>query len=110
MVIGQGAGVYGLRFHGYGWSVFFARRAGGGADAHGLPDLNGTGYRGGIDGGFVYGPGNVLFYTSYEDNSIGQGKPGQTNVAKPADLNDFGVDNSVGGLGIVPPSLPGAGG
>ncbi len=89
MLIGQGAGVYGLRFHGCRGSVFFAGRACKGADAHGLPDPSGTGYRGGIDGGFVYGPGNMLLYTSYEDNSIGRGKPGQTNVAKPADLNDF---------------------
>src|SRR4051794_10126619 len=33
---------------------------------------------GGIDGGLTYGPGNVLFYTSYNDNYIGQLKTGST--------------------------------
>src|SRR5689334_4063026 len=33
---------------------------------------------GGIDGGLSFGPSDVLFYTSYPDNSLGQIKPGST--------------------------------
>jgi hypothetical protein len=57
----------------------------------------------------IYGPGNVLLYTSYQDNSIGQIKPGQHTVAKLTDLTPLGVDHSVGGAVIVPSGLPGAG-
>jgi hypothetical protein len=74
------------------------------ADAQGLP-----GQGGGIDGGLIYGPGNVLFYASYSDNSIGQIKPGQSSVAKQTDLSTIGVEGSTGSLVIVPPGMPGAG-
>jgi len=74
------------------------------ADAAGLP-----GQGGGIDGGLIYGPGNVLFYASYDDNSIGQIKPGQSSVAKQTDLSTIGVEGSTGSLVIVPPGMPGAG-
>ncbi|MCX6921774.1 MAG: Ig-like domain-containing protein, partial [Verrucomicrobia bacterium] len=74
------------------------------ADAAGLP-LSG----GGIDGGLIYGPGNVLFYASYSDNSIGQIKPGQSTVAKQTDLGTINVEGSTGSLVIVPPGMPGAG-
>jgi len=74
------------------------------ADAAGLP-----GQGGGIDGGLIYGPGNVLFYASYSDNSIGQIKPGQSSVAKQTDLSTIGVDGSTGSLVIVPAGMPGAG-
>jgi hypothetical protein len=64
---------------------------------------------GGIDGGLTYGPGNVLFYTSYSDNSIGQIKPGSTAPNKLIDLNASAVGSSVGSLMFVPPGQPGAG-
>ena len=74
------------------------------ADAAGLP-----GSGGGIDGGLIYAPGNVLMYASYSDNSIGQIKPGQSTVAKQTDLSTIGVEGSTGSLVIVPPGMPGAG-
>ncbi len=74
------------------------------ADAHGLPDTGG-----GIDGGLIYGPGNVLFYSSFPDGSIGQIKFVQTTVAKQTDLATLGVSGSPGSLVIVPAGLPGAG-
>jgi Bacterial Ig domain len=74
------------------------------AAAPGLPGSNG-----GMDAGLIYGPDNVLFYTSYSDNSIGQIKSGQTSVSKQTDLNTIGIPNSPGGLVLVPAGLPGAG-
>jgi hypothetical protein len=74
------------------------------ANAPGLPDASG-----GLDAGLVYGPGNVLLYTSYKDDSIGEIKPGQTSVTKQIDLTTIGVPASAGGLVIVPAGLPGAG-
>ena len=32
----------------------------------------------GIDGGLTYGPDDVLFFTTFADNKIGQLKPGST--------------------------------
>lgn len=63
---------------------------------------------GGLDGGLAYGPGNVLFFTSYPDNQLCQIKPGQTTVAKRIDLLPYGPE-SVGSLVFVPAGLPGAG-
>jgi len=70
---------------------------------------NGNGVSGGIDGGLAYGPSNVLFYTSYSDNRIGQLKPGSTNVDKLIDMTAVGVASSVGSLFFVPPGFAGAG-
>ena len=63
---------------------------------------NGTG---GIDGGLTYGPGGVLFYTSYADNTIGQIKPGSSAPDKKTTLTGLGVASSVGSLAFVPDGL-----
>ncbi len=64
---------------------------------------------GGIDGGLAYGPSNVLFFTSYNDNYLSQIKPGETNPAVQFNLNGAGVAPSVGSLVFVPAGFPGAG-
>jgi hypothetical protein len=74
------------------------------ANANGLPNSGG-----GIDGGLICGPGNVLLYTSYKDNSLGEIMPGHSTISKQIDLTPLGVDTSVGSLVLVPPGLPGAG-
>ncbi len=68
-----------------------------------------NGSTGGIDGGLAYGPGNVLFYTSYSDNRLGQIKPGSTGPDKLIDLSPLGVESSVGALAFVPDSFGGGG-
>jgi len=78
------------------------------ADAHGISAEDG-----GVDGGLAYGPGGVLFFTSYPDNRLGQIIQGNTTVTKLIDLTDFnigpGADDSVGTLAFVPPGFAGAG-
>ena len=64
---------------------------------------------GGIDGGLEYGPGGVLFYTTYDDNCLGQLKPGSTVPDKKTDLTGLGIVSSVGSLTFVPEGFPGAG-
>lgn len=71
------------------------------ADAHGIT--------GGIDGGLTYGPADVLFYTSYRDNLVGQILPGTTTPARLVELTHLGVLSSVGAMMIVPPDFAGAG-
>jgi hypothetical protein len=63
----------------------------------------------GIDGGLGYGPGNVLFYTSYDDNSLNEIAPGGTAPALQIDLSNKGILGSVGSFVIVPTGFPGAG-
>lgn len=63
----------------------------------------------GIDGGLEFGPGGVLFYTSYSANLLGQIKPGSTAPDKIIDLSPLGVASSVGTLTFVPAGFPGAG-
>jgi hypothetical protein len=72
------------------------------ADAHGLGG-------GGIDGGLTYGPGGVLFFTSYSDNDLGQIKPGSTVADRLDPLTPLGVASSVGSIAFVPPGFSGAG-
>lgn len=72
------------------------------ADAHGI------GF-GGIDGGLTYGPGGLLFYTSYSDNSLGQLKPASTMPDRQDALTPLGVASSVGSVAFVPPGFAGAG-
>jgi hypothetical protein len=73
------------------------------ADAPGtLPDT-------GISAGLVYGPNNVLFYSSYDDNRCAQLKPGSTSPDTFTDLTLLGVLPSVSGLAIVPAGFGGAG-
>lgn len=58
---------------------------------------------GGIDGGLGYGPGGVLFYTTYSDNGLGQIKPGSTAPDKLTSLTTLGIGSatlSVGSLGF----------
>jgi hypothetical protein len=74
------------------------------ANASGLPNSSG-----GLDGGLAYGPGGLLFFTSYPDNSIGQIKPGHILPSKYIDLSLKGIDQSVGGLVFVPTNFAGAG-
>jgi hypothetical protein len=62
-----------------------------------------------VDGGLQYGPGGVLFFTSYPNNTVGEIKPGSTSPDKTVDLNPLGVTPSVGSLGFVPGGFPGAG-
>ena len=60
-----------------------------------------------IDGGLAYGPGGVLFYTAYTDNTIGEIKPGSAAPDKVVTLP--GVSPSVGSLAFVPQGFGGAG-
>lgn len=65
---------------------------------------------GGIDAGLTYSPsGNVLFYTTYPDNSIGQIKQGSKKPNKQIDLTTLGITSSTGALGFVPEGFAGAG-
>jgi len=61
------------------------------------------------DGGLAFGPGNVLFYTRYPTNELGEIKPGSTSTDKVVSLTDAGLSSSVGALNFVPPGFPGAG-
>lgn len=63
-----------------------------------------------IDGGLAYGPGGVLFYTGYNENLLGQIRPGSAAPDKVVQLGPLGVDRSVGALNFVPDGFPGAGG
>ncbi|BAY10807.1 DUF4114 domain-containing protein [Calothrix sp. NIES-2098] len=68
------------------------------------------GLNGGLnDAGLSFGPGNVLFYTTWNDNTVGQIKPGSSSPDKQVDLNSLGFQPSVGGLTFVPQGFPGAG-
>lgn len=64
---------------------------------------------GGIDGGLAVGPGNVLFYTAYNGNDLGQIKPGSTAPDLLMDLDATGIGASVGTLAFVPAGFAGAG-
>lgn len=66
------------------------------------------GATGGIDGGLAYGPGGVLFYSTFFANQIGQIEPGSTGPDRLVNLSP-GVARSMGGLGFVPEGMPGAG-
>ncbi len=85
---------------GFGAASLFAK-------APGFPGLG----EGGVDASLAYSPqGNVLFYTSYPDNSIGQIKQGSTGPDKQIDLStSFGIPVSTGGLNFVPQGFAGAG-
>jgi hypothetical protein len=70
---------------------------------------NATGPGGGADGGLTFGPGGVLFFTTYSGNRLEQIKPGSTASDKSIDLTALGVPPSVGGVAFVPEGFPGAG-
>lgn len=61
------------------------------------------------DGGIVFGPSNVLFYTRFPTNEIGEIKSGSTTTDKVVALTPLGVGSSVGALNFVPGGFPGAG-
>jgi hypothetical protein len=61
------------------------------------------------DGGVVFGPSNVLFYTRFPNNEIGEVKNGSTTTDKVVALTPLGVGSSVGALNFVPGGFPGAG-
>ena len=61
-----------------------------------------------IDGGLAYGPGGVLFYSGYPNNTIGQIKPGSVAPDRIDNLTGLGVASSVGSLNFVPVGYPGA--
>jgi hypothetical protein len=77
--------------------------------------LNVTGFSGSstlatspdVDGGIAYGPGGVLFFTQYTDNTVGELKPGSVSPDKTIALP--GVITSTGGLAFIPAGFPGAG-
>ncbi len=62
-----------------------------------------------IDGGLFYGPGNVLFFTRYSMNNMGQIKPGSTSMDRDIALSPLGFTSSVGASTIVPAGFMGAG-
>ncbi len=64
-----------------------------------------------IDGGLEFGPGGVLFYTGYNNNILGQIKPGNSAPDKIINLSTQTppVGESVGTLRFVPPGFAGAG-
>jgi hypothetical protein len=65
-----------------------------------------------IDGGLSFGPGNVLFFTGFPSNTLGEIKSGSTSPDKTVNLSAIAppVASSVGSLGFVPPGFAGAGG
>lgn len=80
------------------------------ANAYGSDGPNGELFNNGIDAGLAYGPNGVLFYTSYNDHSIAQIKPGSINPDKFILLQPLGYSaGSTGGLSFVPAGMPGAG-
>jgi hypothetical protein len=65
---------------------------------------------GGIDGGLAYGPGGVLFYTSYPDGRLGQIKPGSIGPDKLTNLAAAGhTGGSTGTLQFIPSGFANAG-
>jgi hypothetical protein len=63
----------------------------------------------GIDGGLDYYSGGMYFYSTFNDGSISQFKPGEVQPAKQTRFSQIGVEGEGGGLLFVPPGLPGAG-
>lgn len=64
---------------------------------------------GGNDGGLAVGPGNVLLFTWYGANRLGQVRPGSSVADRVDDLHPLGVATSVGTCAIVPSGRAGAG-
>ncbi len=63
-----------------------------------------------IDGGLAYGPGGVLFATTFSNNTLLQFKPGSASPDKIIDLTAEGIASSTGTLQFVPLGFNGAGG
>src|SRR5678815_2784545 len=64
---------------------------------------------GGIDAGLTYGPTDVLFYCTFDDNRVGQLMTDSFVPDRIIDLTPLGVAPSTGGITFVPPGMPGAG-
>lgn len=62
-----------------------------------------------IDGGLAYGPGNVLFYSRFPENEVGQILPGSSVTDKVIDLTTIGIMDSPGGLQFVAAGFAAAG-
>lgn len=62
-----------------------------------------------IDGGLTIAPGNVLMFSSWPSNILGQLKPGSTVPDRTDLLTTYGVNSSTGGCCIVPAGFAGAG-
>ncbi|BAY33863.1 hypothetical protein NIES2107_57660 [Nostoc carneum NIES-2107] len=68
------------------------------------------GLNGGLnDAGLTFGPNNVLFYTTWNDNTVGQIKLGSSSPDKQVELTSLGYQPSVGGITFVPQGFSGAG-
>lgn len=62
-----------------------------------------------IDGGLTTAPGDVLLYTTWPTNTLGQVRPGSTSPDKTIPLSSVGVTDSTGPLALVPGGVQGAG-
>ena len=62
-----------------------------------------------ISGGLDAGPGDVLFLSRQNSNSLGQTKPGSAITDRIIDLEPLGLPFAVTGVRFVPPGFPGAG-
>jgi len=89
------------------YSVPVTRDAGGAITGLGTATLYSTAPN--IDGGLAFGPGGVLFFTGYPNNTIGQIKPGSTVPDRITTVTSNGISGSVGSLVFVPPGYNGAG-
>ncbi|HEY4088720.1 MAG TPA: PEP-CTERM sorting domain-containing protein [Bryobacteraceae bacterium] len=61
------------------------------------------------DGGLAYAPNGTLLFTEYNNNAIGEIKPGSTSPDATVSLGGSGVPSSVGTLNFVPAGYNGAG-
>ncbi|PCC69250.1 hypothetical protein SAMN02745121_05894 [Nannocystis exedens] len=63
-----------------------------------------------VDANLALVESGLMFYTAWPINQIGQLLPGQMAPAVTTDMAALGVENSVSGLGFVPPGFVDAGG
>lgn len=89
------------------YSVPVTRGGGGHIVSFGTASVLGYGVNN--DGGVAYSPGDVLFYSQYDLNNVGQVKPGSTSDDKTVALGPLGIASSTGALNFVPPGYNGAG-
>jgi len=59
-----------------------------------------------VSTGMAYGPGNILFYSRWPVNELGEIKPGSVATDKIIGLSALGVTPSVSGINFVPPGFP----
>ncbi len=63
-----------------------------------------------IDANLLYTANNVLLYTGWPVFQLSELEPGAMAPARTVDLRPLGMNDSAGGLGLVPANLAGAGG